>query len=496
MNETHVGRVLWTRLIFLAGVVLLTATIQPTAQVRLLVPPKLPGSQASGGGKPDTTPDTIDFSAARGEAVRILQDLIQIDTSNPPGNETKAAEYIKALFDREKIPSEIVALEPARGNVIARLRGNGRRQPLLLMGHTDVVGVERAKWSVDPFAGVVKDGYVWGRGARDNKGMVAAALEVMLLLRRHGVALDRDVIFLGEAGEEATTSVGIDFVVAKHWDKIASEFALNEGGIIDLAGNRVRYVGVATTEKVSRGIRLVARGTSGHGSMPRLDNPIVHLAAAVAKVGAAQLPIRLNETTRTFFQRLASISPPEEAYLYTRLDDSKAQDTLRRVNPEYNSMLRTSISPNIIQGGFRSNVIPAEAEATLDVRALPDEKIDDVVAWMRKLIDDPAVEVVPPAPSSRPSGTPSRLDSEMFNALEAVQKRMFPAAVTLPMMLTAATDSAQLRAKGVQAYGLTTPGSAEERTLMHGNDERVPVAGVGMFVEYMYRAVVEVAGAR
>jgi acetylornithine deacetylase/succinyl-diaminopimelate desuccinylase-like protein len=438
----------------------------------------------------------IDFAKARDETIRLLQDLIRIDTSNPPGNETKAAEFLKGVLDREKIPSEIVALEPARGNLIARIKGSGRRQPLLLMAHTDVVGVERDKWSVDPFAGVVKDGYVWGRGSRDDKGMLAAIVEVMLLLRRNNAALDRDVILLAEAGEEATTRVGIDYVVANHWDKIASEFALNEGGATELVNGRIRYIGIATTEKVSRGIRLVARGTSGHGSMPRVDNAIVHLAAAVAKIGQAQLPIRLNETTRTFFQRLASISPTDEAYLYTHLDEPKAQETLRRTNPEYNSMLRTSISPNIIQGGFRSNVIPTEAEATLDVRALPDEKIDEVVAWMRRLIDDPAVEVVPPGPSARPSGAPSRLDSEMFTALEAVQKRLYRSATTLPMMVTGATDSAQLRAKGVQAYGLTTPGTAAERTLMHGNDERVPVAGVGMFVEYLYRAVVDVAGAR
>jgi acetylornithine deacetylase/succinyl-diaminopimelate desuccinylase-like protein len=463
----------------------LSATIAaPVTQVRL---------------KPDTTNEIIDFAAARDEAVRILQDLIRIDTSNPPGNETRAAEYLKGLFERERIPAEIVALEPSRGNVIARIvanRGNGRKQPLLLMGHTDVVGVEREKWSVDPFAGVIKDGYVWGRGARDDKGMVAALAEVMLLLRRRNVALDRDVIFLGEAGEEATTRFGIDFVVANHWDKIASEFALNEGGAAELAGDRLRYIGVATTEKVSRGIRLIARGTSGHGSMPRVDNPIVHLAAAVAKVGATQPPMRLNETTRTFFQRLAAISPPDEAYLYTHLDDPKVQETLRRTSPEYNSMLRTSISPNIIQGGFRSNVIPAQAEATLDVRALPDEKIEELVAWLRRLIDDPAVEVVPPGPGSRPVGVPSPLDSEMFKTLEAVQQRMFPGATTLPMMMTGATDSAQLRAKGVQAYGLSTPGQAQDRGLSHGNDERVPVAGVGIFVEYLYRVVVEVAGAQ
>jgi len=467
------------RRFLLAAAVALTSVIA-AAQVRL---------------KPDTT-GAIDVHAARDEAVRILQDLIRIDTSNPPGNETKAAEYLKTLLEREKIPGEIVALEPSRGNLIARLKGSGRRPPLLLVAHTDVVGVERPSWSVDPFAGVIKDGYVWGRGARDDKGMAAAIAEVMLLLARGKVALDRDVIFLAEAGEEATTRVGVDYVVQNHWDKIAAEFALNEGGTIELTGDRVRFVGVATTEKVSRGIRLVARGTSGHGSMPRVDNAIVHLARAIVRLGDTQPPMRLNETTRTFFERLASISPAEQAALYRRLEDPKVQETLRQTNPEYNSMLRTSISPNIIQGGFRSNVIPAQAEATLDVRALPDENIDQLVAWVKKVIDDPAVEVVPPGPPARPAGAPSRLDSEMFKTLESVQRQMFPTAVTLPIMMTGATDSAQLRARGVQAYGLATPGPAGERELAHGNDERVPVAGVGIFVEYLYRVVVDIAGAR
>lgn len=449
----------------------------------------LSGAVAAGQGQ-------VDFAAAREEAVRILQDLIRIDTSNPPGNETKAAEYLKALFERERIPAEIVALEPARGNVIARITGSGRRPPLLLMGHTDVVGVERDKWSVDPFAGLIKDGYVWGRGARDDKGMVAALVEVMLLLARRKVPLDRDVIFLGEAGEEATTRFGIDYVVANHWDKIAAEFALNEGGTIELNGDRVRFVGVATTEKVSRGMKLIARGSAGHGSMPRADNPIVHLGAALAKLGTTQPPMRLNETTRTFFERLAAISPPGQAALFRRLDDPKVQETLRQTSPEYNSMLRTSISPNIIAGGFRSNVIPAQAEATLDVRMVPGDNVDELVAWIRTVIDDRAVEVVPPGPASRPVSPPSRLDSEMFKVLEGVQKQMFPDAVTLPIMMTGATDSAQIRAKGVQAYGLSTPGQPGERELSHGNDERVPVAGVGLFVEYLYRAVVGVAGAK
>jgi acetylornithine deacetylase/succinyl-diaminopimelate desuccinylase-like protein len=445
-------------------------------------------------------PAVPDFVAARDEVVKILADFVRVDTSNPPGNETKGAEYLKSVLDRAGIASEIFEMEPGRGNIVARLKGNGKKRPILLMGHIDVVGVEREKWTVDPFGGVVKDGYLYGRGASDDKGMTSACLEVFLLLQRLKVPLDRDVIFLAEAGEEGSSSVGIDFMVRQHWDKIECEYALNEGGVIYAVDGKVKYVGVATTEKVPRGFKLVAKGTSGHGSVPRLDNAITHLAAAVAKVGNWQAPMRLNETTRAFFSRLAKISTPDEANLYSHLEDpaktEMIQEKIRTTNGTYNSMLRTSIVPTIIKGGFRSNVIPGDAEATLDVRAVPDEDIDALAASLRKLINDPAVEVIPPAARGRPANPPSKLDNDMFHALESTQAKLFPGTVTLPLMLTGATDSAQLRAKGVQAYGLGTVAGDRERASIHGNDERISVEGLGKFVEFIYWAVIDVAASK
>lgn len=443
---------------------------------------------------------TPDFAAARDEAVRILTGFVRVDTSNPPGNETKGAQYLKTILDHEGIASEIFEKESGRGNIVARLKGNGRKRPLLLMGHIDVVGVEREKWSVEPFGGLVKDGYIYGRGSSDDKGMASACLEVFLLLHRLKVPLDRDVIFLAEAGEEGTSGVGIDFMVDQHWDKLECEYALNEGGMIYSVDGKVKYVGVATTEKVPRGFRLVARGTSGHGSVPRPDNAITHLAAAVAKVGNWQAPMRLNETTRAFFSRLAKISPADDAFLYTHLEDPEnsemIQEKLRTQYVTYNSMLRTSIVPTIIKGGFRSNVIPGDAEATLDVRAVPDEDINALAASLRKLINDPAVEVIPPTNLGRPANPPSKLETDMFRALEGSQAKLFPGVVTLPMMLTGATDSAQLRAKGVQAYGLGSVAGDRERASVHGNDERISIEGLGKFIEFIYWAVVEVAASK
>jgi acetylornithine deacetylase/succinyl-diaminopimelate desuccinylase-like protein len=437
-----------------------------------------------------------DFAAAHKEVADLLSSLIRINTSNPPGDETKVAEFIKQVLAREGIQAEIFEKVPGRGSLVARLKGNGTKRPLLIMAHEDVVGVERDKWTVDPFAAIVKDGYIYGRGSSDDKGMLASNLEVFLLLHRLKVPLDRDVVFLAEAGEEGTSEIGMDFMVDDHWDKIACEYALNEGGRTLVKDGVIRDVDVSTTEKVPRRLKVIAHGTSGHGSMPRMDNPVVHLAAAVAKIGAWQSPMRLNETTKAYFEQLAKISPPEEARLYSHLSDPAVQQKLRESNIFLNSMLRTSISPTIIKGGFRENVIPAEAEATLDVRALPDEDMDKFIKTLTQLIDDPRVEVIPDYHDMRPAPPPSSIHTEMFEALQRAQQQVFPSAATLPLMVTGATDSAQLRAKGVQAYGLLFPVGEDDLPRMHGNDERASIKALGQFVEFLYVAVTDVAGAK
>jgi acetylornithine deacetylase/succinyl-diaminopimelate desuccinylase-like protein len=445
-----------------------------------------------------------DFAAAKQETLERLQALIRIDTSNPPGNETNGAEFLKTVLDREGIASEIVAKEPTRGNLIARLKGNGSKRPLLLMGHMDTVGVDRAKWNVDPFAATIQDGYLYGRGAIDDKIDVAAMLQIFLMIKRAGLALDRDIIYLAAAGEEGGPPVGIDYLVEEHWPKIESEFALNEGGEIMLRDGEVRYVGVQTAEKIPRGLKLIARGSSGHGSMPRADNAIVHLAAAIAKVGTYQSPMKLNDTTRTFFERLATISPPEEAFLFRNLEDEVLgpliEEKFRRsqagAHIAYNSMLRNSISPNMIEGGFRVNVIPGEAEAMLDVRLLPGEDRETLMAELRRVIDDPAVEVVANDWVAFPAAPAMPLDSALFLALERAQQAVFPGKITLPTMSTGATDSAKVRAKGVLAYGVGTLRTDDDESRMHGDNERVWVEGIEPYLEFLYRAVIEVAASQ
>ncbi len=376
-----------------------------------------------------------DFIQARDEATRLLGALVKIDTSNPPGDESRAAEYIKSVLAAEGISAQIYESAPGRGNLVARLKGNGKKKPLLLMGHIDVVGVERDKWTLDPFAAIVKDGYLYGRGSIDDKSMDAANLEVFLLLHRLKIPLDRDVILLAEAGEEGTTQFGIDFMVQNHWDEIACEYALNEGGDVVEENGKVQYVAVSTTQKVPRGFSLVAHGTSGHGSAPRVDNAIAHLAAAVDKVARWEAPMRLNETTRRFFQQMARVSSPEKSQLYLHVEDPAVQQKLHQTEPSYYSMLRTSLVPTIIKGGFRSNVIPAEAEARFDVRALPDENMDTLKANLIKLFNDPAITIVDAENANqRPATPPSGLETDGFRALEHAQQKVFPGVPTIPIM--------------------------------------------------------------
>ncbi len=300
-----------------------------------------------------------------------------------------------------------------------------------------------------------------------------------------------------EAGEEGTTSVGIAALVAQKWPEIEAEYALAEGGSTLSENGKVRYVGITTTEKVPRGIRLVAHGRAGHGSRPTPANAVVRLAEAVARVGRWQPPMRLNETTRAYFKRLASISPPEQAWRYRHISDPKAANDidkfLSRNELGHYSMIRTSISPTIIRAGFRSNVIPSEAEAYLDVRALPDEDIDKLCATLRKLINDPSIDVVAPRPGGRPASPPSRMDTEMFRALEAAQRHMYPGAITLPTMLTGATDMAQLRAKGVQAYGWGPVTTLGDGAGAHSDDERISETSLNQMVEFLWHVVLQVA---
>jgi acetylornithine deacetylase/succinyl-diaminopimelate desuccinylase-like protein len=445
---------------------------------------------------------TPDWSKVNDDAMRHFQALVQIDSTDPPGNETRVAEYVKKTLEAAGIPVMMVAKDPARANIIARIKGNGTKRPLLIMGHSDTVRVDPAKWTFPPFSATRQGGYVYGRGTLDDKSDLLAAMMTMLLLKRENTPLDRDVLFVSAVGEEASTGPGIEYLVNEHWKDIDSEYCLAESGGVRLKNGKAQYALVETTEKQPKGARLIAKGPAGHGSRPLRTSAVVHLAKAVETIAAWDPPMRFNDTTRYYFEKLATVSNPEEAARFKGLFDPQKAPAIREYLAEHDpisySMLHTSISPDIIKGGYQVNVIPSEAEATLDIRALPDENITGFYAAMRKVINDPAIELVPETANQRPGAAPSRLDSDAYHAVEAAYKSIY-GVITIPVMSTGATDMAFLRAKGVQCYGVGAMVDEEDAPKgfgPHSDQERILEQAVYKHVQFFWQAVNSIAGAK
>lgn len=444
-----------------------------------------------------------DLSQLQTQAIGWLQDLIRINTSNPPGNELAAAKYLAGILDREGIHSEIYETTPGRGFLVARLSSIAVPEPsraLLLMGHLDVVGVDKTKWSVDPFGGLIQGNYLYGRGAIDDKSMTIANLAVFVALKRSGARLNRDVILLAEGDEEASGTAGMKIAVGKYWDKIAAGCALNEGGRVVAKGGKIQYVGVQASEKVMVNVDVIATGTSGHGSLPRKDNAVVHLAAAIAKIAAYEAPAQLNSVTRAYFEGLAPLEDEDTSKWMRALESPDRADHAARwissASPVWNSMLRDSIAPTMLQAGIRQNVVPPEARGVLNIRLLPGNMLDPLLAKLQQLVNDPQVrfEVEPGGVETAPS---SSLTSDLYNTIARVAAKEFPGAAVLPDMSTGATDSALLRMRNVQAYGLLPFPLAEDDLLrMHGENERIPLDSFRKGIEFLYQIVTDFAVAK
>lgn len=474
---------------FQAGVIALCGLAPLRAQVRQNSPAM---------GIPQSASMVGDTTSLALEARAWLMDLIKINTTNPPGNEQQAAKYIAGILTKEGINAEILDLTPGRSAVVARLRSSAVPDPakaLLLVAHMDVVGVDKSKWSVDPFAAVMKDGYLYGRGAIDDKGMLAANLAAFIALKRGNVHIERDVIFLATADEEQFGDASLKILIAKYWDKIASGFALSEGGKTILKNGKVQYVGVGVEEKVSVNISVTAKGKSGHASMPTKENPVVHLAAAVEKIGDYTAPVRLTSVVRRYFEGLSAIEDDETSKWLKVIDTPDRGDHAQRVvsdmSPMWNAMMRDTIAPTILQAGFRANVIPSEARAVLNVRLLPGDTIDVLLNDLNKLVNDPSVklEVMPDAGMAAPN---SSMETAFYGVITKVCAKEFGGVPVLPMLWPGATDSAQLRLHSVQAYGLKPfPLTQQDESTIHGDDERIPLASFNQGVDLMTRIVTE-----
>jgi acetylornithine deacetylase/succinyl-diaminopimelate desuccinylase-like protein len=428
-------------------------------------------------------------------ASRYLPELIRLDTTNPPGNESRVARYLKQVADREGIPSELLGDDPERLNFVARLKGSGKRRPLLMIAHSDVVPADRSQWSVDPLAAVQKNGYIYGRGAEDDKQLLAAELAVLVDLHRRKVVLDRDLILLSEADEEAG-SAGALWMVAHAWEKIDAEFALNEYSYILPTAGGVPVFQIQTAEKVPTRFVMTARGTAGHGSLPRDDNPVEHLARAIYRLSQADQPVQLNATTRAYLNAMAKL--PSYAWLtpmLPKLEDpasaSRTADEIRKRDPEIHAMLRTTVSATMLSAGSKINVIPNAAEAQLDARRLPTETREQVFERFRKIIDDPAIRIEATS-SQQPSTEPSSLTSPLYAAMEKVFRQAAPNALVVPFLMRGTTDGAYLRAKGMAVYGVPLFRLDGELRL-HGNDERISLENLRAGTDLLGKIVIEVS---
>jgi acetylornithine deacetylase/succinyl-diaminopimelate desuccinylase-like protein len=443
-----------------------------------------------------------DWDAVRAEAVAHLQAIIRINTVNPPGNEIEVARYFERVFAEAGIETHLLEPAPGRAAVVARLRGDGSKRPVIIMGHMDVVGVEREHWSVDPFGGEVKDGYLYGRGAIDDKGMLTANLMTMLLIKRHvldaGATLARDVVFVANSDEEAGGDWGMGWLIANHPELVRGEFALNEGGRTRVVQGTPLYVAVQNTEKVSHVVRVVAHGPGGHASVPLGGNAVFRLGRALARIGAHREPVVLNGTTTRFFEALAKVWPdPVERRAMADVVSSSAVRARRGAKvlasiPVLDAVLRAGVSAVLVGGGIRHNVIPTEVSATLNVRTLPGQPLEEVLERLTSAVDDPLVrlEVL-----ERGEDAPaSDFHSPMFAAIAESVRELNPALAVVPYMSTGATDSARLRAWGMQAFGvLPFPMSQEDEDRMHGNDERIPLDSLHFGTRLIHGAVLRAA---
>jgi acetylornithine deacetylase/succinyl-diaminopimelate desuccinylase-like protein len=421
-------------------------------------------------------------------ALDILCDLIRIDTTNPPGNELAAAEYLKKVMGRGGIAAQVLVSEGTRGSVVARLKGSGAEKPLLLLGHIDVVPVDVENWSVDPFAAMVKNGAVYGRGALDMKGMVSVEAATMLALKRERVALNRDVIFVAAADEEMGGGKGAGWLVQNHWDKVGAAYVINEGGG-GLIKDGIKLFHCQCAEKGICWAKMRVRGEGGHASAPHSNNPTVILSQAISKIGAYLFPPVSNDVTVLALKRMdkAGMLPDGITAEEALSQDEEIGRRLQAADHRISAIIRNTATPTAIKGGGKTNVIPQQAEVDLDCRAFPEMQPSDLLKTVERIVDDPRVQVEVVRDSR---GSSSPLDTDLWRAIESTVARAEPDAVFLPYQSAGGTDSGFFREKGAVCYGADPFFVTEEEwDTIHGNDERIRVETLDWGLRWMYELV-------
>lgn len=435
----------------------------------------------------------IDWSKARAEAVQLLQELIRIDTTNPPGNERAAALHIQKLLDADGIETRLLDFAPGRANLYARIKGDGRGRPLILLSHTDVVMAEPERWSVPPFSGEIHDGFVYGRGASDMKGTGAVHVTLMRLLKRLKIPLKRDVILLAVADEEAGGG-GARSLIENHPDLIrGAEFLLNEGDVAYVKDGKLQQYGVDVMEKAALWLRITAKGPAGHGSIPLANSSVNRLLTALDRLRAWQTPINVPPAVAQGYRILAARqSDPMLKIAYANLEKSLKDPKLREkllTDNTLNAEVRNTLTITGLHGSEKVNVIPGSAWAQVDARLLPGETPEGFIAKLRVVLADPSLEIEI-LEGSTPTG--SNADTALMNAIRTVAARRDPSVPVIPTMLTSSTDSAKFRNVGITAYGFE-PYKMDDGELdrAHGDDERLSVENVGFALKFLYEVLME-----
>src|SRR3984885_821078 len=431
-------------------------------------------------------------------AVTWMQEYLRVDTTNPPGNEMKAAAFYKKILDEEGIENRTFEFAPGRGDFWARIAHttSEAKRPIILLNHMDVVTSDASHWRVPPFSGEIKDGYLWGRGAQDMKDEGLAQLVVMVMLKREKVVLDRDVIFLAVADEEVA-DLGTDWFITNQRDSLENaEFVINEGGENLLEGGKVKYVGVDVGEKTTYWLHVVAHGRPGHGSRPNPDSAPDRLVHALDRILAYRTSLRVLPVVEEFLQDMAPYEPPAEAREYRNIrkaiEDPKFQQDVEK-DESLNFLLRDTISLTMIGGSEQTNVIPPEAWANLDVRILPGGDPKALLDEIRRVVDDPNVSVEPLNAEFRQANY-SPTNTALYDAIRKVSGSYFPGTPVVPHITSGYTKNQRYRPLGINAYGFTPyTATEEEGNTEHGNDERIRVEEVRRGPRTLFDVVAAVA---
>jgi len=438
----------------------------------------------------------IDWDSVQEEAVEHLRNLLRFDTTNPPGNETAAAQYVADVLAREGIVSRVLESAPGRGNVVARLVADQKESEdaLLLLSHLDVVPAEPDRWRHPPFSGALAEGFIWGRGALDTKNLTVLEMMVLILLRRQGVSLGRDVVLAATADEEIGGEQGLGWLLDAHPDLLSDcAYAINEGGGNGyLVGDRRLYA-CQTAEKGVCWMVLTGHGQTGHAAFPHEQNAVQRLGRAVARLGPSSMPLHpiplVCEMMAAWLNALGPDAPSVDALLAGDVDEKSLSPYFGALARPLNAMLRNTTTPTLIEGGLRINVIPGEAQAQLDGRILPGMTQEQVVHEVESVIDDPSVDVSVRLFFPASSGG---FDHALFRTIAGVMDALEPGSVVVPYLMVGVSDARYLMSRGVRVCGfspLREDSAQPSAALYHGDDERISVDNLRFGVQALFRIV-------